>query len=223
MRVNKLSLTLRKAEIYKRLKVKMRRDRVENLMLEARARKRNVSWLVNQKYRERLQTLRTRIQTSSFDSIELAFKRVWHACMCVWTSNGLFIDYCVGSYKGHVLISAEGCKWERYATSINLTIPFSTTVHLNLCTEEWVEAEKWSVRNMTKRRGCRYALSELPKHRHHIQGYSVAQKLFHSIILQEQTSLLEGICGLVHDYLFYGKSLIKVSMYTDVHFRQLLS
>lgn len=43
MRVNKLSLTLRKAEIYKRLKVKMRRDRVENLMLEARARKRNVS------------------------------------------------------------------------------------------------------------------------------------------------------------------------------------
>lgn len=43
MRVNKLSLTLGKAEIYKRLKVKMRRDRVENLMLEARARKRNVS------------------------------------------------------------------------------------------------------------------------------------------------------------------------------------
>lgn len=76
---------------------------------------------------------------------------------------------------------------------------------------------------MTKRRGCRYALSELPKRRHHIQGYSVAQKLFHSIILQEQNSLLEGICGLVHDYLFYGKSLIKVSMYTDVHFRQLLS
>lgn len=74
-----------------------------------------------------------------------------------------------------------------------------------------------------KKKGCRYALSELPKHRHHIQGYSVAQKLFHSIILQEQTSLLEGICGLVHDYLFYGKSLIKVSMYTDVHFRQLLS
>lgn len=43
VRVNKLSLTLRKAEISKGLKVKMRRDRVENLMLEARERKRNVS------------------------------------------------------------------------------------------------------------------------------------------------------------------------------------
>lgn len=64
---------------------------------------------------------------------------------------------------------------------------------------------------MTKRRGCRDALSELPKHRHHIQGYTVAQKLFHAIILQEQKSLLEGMCGLVHDYLFMGKASLKLA------------
>ena len=48
MWINKLSLTLRKNEISKGLKLKMRGGRVGNCMLEASERQRNVSQLVNQ-------------------------------------------------------------------------------------------------------------------------------------------------------------------------------
>lgn len=120
-----------------------------------------------------------------------------------------------------MLISAEGCKWERYATSINQTIPFSTTVHLEVGTKEWeigVEAEKWGVRDRIKRRRepgffIRTLLNWISQNTSAISRdiiKLVAHKLFYSVILLEQESLLGDICGSVHDYFFMGKASRKL-------------
>ena len=100
----------------------------------------------------------------------------------------------------YMLISTEGRKWVKYSPSINQTIPFSTTVHLNVCTKN--ERLGWGQRKREgdgDKSGCHDSPLQpfwnvFPKNRSTLSRDIVksgAHKLFHSIILQEQKSLLE--------------------------------
>lgn len=169
------------------------RFRVEDLRERERERKRNVSWLVNQQWRERVQTLCLTIESWIFDNIEGAFEM---GVACVPVCGGHMDELvcivralvCVSFQKDHVLISTDGQQMREIlpiSKSDNSILYHSALTSLHYKWEIIVDAGRRREREMRRgdmilwRRPSRnvFPKTEAPLLRDIIK--SGAQKLFH--------------------------------------------
>lgn len=172
-----------------------------------RERKRNVSWLVNQQRRERVQTLCLTIESWIFDNIEGAFEM---GVACVPVCGGHMDElvcivrlwYAWAFKKTTCRSPPMGSKWEKYSPSINQTIAFSTTVHLQVCTTNgrllWMQGggERGRWEGVIWFSGADPPEMYFPKQKHHYWGILL------SLVPRSYSTRIRRFTGRVHEWLF---------------------